>query len=391
MVGGFVAGSIGMLAALKLTPEARTTLLLTLTAAIIAVYGAQAAAIAFLIPPNKAQEVLMQRSDGVDAYPAVHPWVFVRENLTFNVDGQKLLPMSGISKVSTVYCNENGKFLVYTADRHGFLNPDSVWDGDTPHALLVGDSFTHGACVDTSQNIASILRDADLSAVSIGMGGNGPYLMMASAREYLDHVRPNVVVWSYFEGNDLFELGLERKNAFLERYLSDPSFKMDVWRYQRALDERLRERVEVELKKSQSGDWVDMALLRPLRAMVGLHVGNVIKPSFDPATADFELFKAVLRRARDDSYDRGIKFVFAYLPDHPVRSNLPGQKEAYRRVISIVRGLNIPLVDMRAAFTKAGDFEAMFQCENCHYGPAGYAAVGKAIADAVKSLKSEVK
>ena len=58
----------------------------------------------------------------------------------------------------TIYCNENGYFSNYFSDRYGFNNPDNEWDKKQIDYVLVGDSFTHGACVNRPYDIASNLR-----------------------------------------------------------------------------------------------------------------------------------------------------------------------------------------------------------------------------------------
>ena len=68
------------------------------------------------------------------------------------------LPLSGISKENTIYCNEQGYYAKYYSDRYGFNNPDNVWDGDSTKYLLIGDSFVHGACVNRPNDIGSNLR-----------------------------------------------------------------------------------------------------------------------------------------------------------------------------------------------------------------------------------------
>jgi len=43
------------------------------------------------------------------------------------------------------FCNEGYGLITYTTDRFGFRNQDSAWDKNID-ILLIGDSFTHGAC-----------------------------------------------------------------------------------------------------------------------------------------------------------------------------------------------------------------------------------------------------
>ena len=68
----------------------------------------------------------------------------------------KILPFSGISNARTIYCNENGYYSIYKSDRFGFNNPDEEWDKKEIEYLLIGDSFTHGACVNRPNDITSV-------------------------------------------------------------------------------------------------------------------------------------------------------------------------------------------------------------------------------------------
>ena len=64
-------------------------------------------------------------------------------------------PLSGISNMQTIHCNENGYYSTYESDRYGFNNPDEEWESSEIEYLLVGDSFTHGACVNRPNDISS--------------------------------------------------------------------------------------------------------------------------------------------------------------------------------------------------------------------------------------------
>ena len=46
-------------------------------------------------------------------------------------------PLSGISKKTTIFCNESGKYSIYESDRYGFNNPDIVWEKELVDYMLV--------------------------------------------------------------------------------------------------------------------------------------------------------------------------------------------------------------------------------------------------------------
>ena len=50
-----------------------------------------------------------------------------------------LLPLSGISKRTTLVCNENGYYSKFESDRFGFNNPDFEWDAEKIDFFLLGD------------------------------------------------------------------------------------------------------------------------------------------------------------------------------------------------------------------------------------------------------------
>jgi hypothetical protein len=121
----------------------------------------------------------------VDAVPTVHPQQFLKEIGANKEDVHSLFPLGGVSNKTTVLNNESGKYLIYESDRHGFNNPNSQWDTKRIEWFLTGDSFTHGAFVQPGEEIAGQIRSiAHGSAISVGIGSNGPLVEYAALVEY---------------------------------------------------------------------------------------------------------------------------------------------------------------------------------------------------------------
>ncbi|MBI3474053.1 MAG: hypothetical protein HY013_22075 [Candidatus Solibacter usitatus] len=81
------------------------------------------------------------RQTGSRVEPAVYPHLLTdggRSPLSWN--GAEFVPLAGISCVTTVLCNEGGQYAIYASDRHGFRNPDQVWDFPHTDIAFVGDS-----------------------------------------------------------------------------------------------------------------------------------------------------------------------------------------------------------------------------------------------------------
>ena len=185
------------------------------------------------------------RKDGTMAYPKLNPATVVK---TFNgtkaisqvrVGQRELVPLGTISRMTSVYCNESGRYLVYKSDRHGFHNPRHVWNSGNLAVAAVGDSFTEGSCVPSDRNFVSLLRKLYPATLNLGMGGNGPLMELAALTEYLTRKRPRVVLWVYCEANDLWDLEENRASALLMKYL-EPGFSQDLLSRQPQIDQAIR-------------------------------------------------------------------------------------------------------------------------------------------------------
>ncbi len=154
---------------------------------------------------------------------------------------QNIYPLSGISNRRTLYCKENGYFMIYQSDRYGFNNPNEEWDKKEIKYLLVGDSFTHGACVNQPDTIAGNIRSAlnqnKKGVLSLGYSGNGPLIEYAALREYFPFTNAKRVLWMYYE-NDLTDLDSELKNSILLNYLNDKKFTQNIKSRQKEVDKK---------------------------------------------------------------------------------------------------------------------------------------------------------
>ena len=166
-----------------------------------------------------------------DVVPTALAINFVDKSLSSGI-----LPLSGLSNKRTLHCNESGEYVYYDSDRYGFNNPDIEWDNSNKKGsyLLLGDSFTHGACVNEDQTVASRIRHYSngKTAISLGNGGSGLLLMLATLKEYGKLANPKYTLIMYFEeGNS--RLRHENNNKFLKQYLVERNFTQNLPNRQR--------------------------------------------------------------------------------------------------------------------------------------------------------------
>ena len=294
-------------------------------------------------------------------------------------------PLSAVSNSETIFCNENGYYSIYQSDRYGFNNPDNEWDKKEIEYLLVGDSFTHGACVNRPNDISSVLRNlSKKSVLNLGYKGNGPLIKYATLREYLD-TNVKKVLWIYYEGNDLTDLENEKKNNILVKYLEDLNFTQNLKFKQNDLDSLLSDLIEerereIERKKRGNENKIETFKFKfeLLKFIKIYNTRNLILPK--PAPAPAPEFKQILQLTKELINKNNSELYFVYLPEYN-RYKTFYNNTNYKLVKEIVNELNIPFIDIhKEGFEKEQNPLKLFPFEIYrHYNINGYKKVAETI------------
>jgi hypothetical protein len=396
-----------LLAAIRLPQPRRVNLALALASSSATLYAFEAWHAADDPIANRVTEKVALidalNRQGQRAYGGVEPARFVRvwseaRPRTIAITGRELLPLAGISRAVTVDCQEGEQqpWLVYVSDEHGFHNPPGLWT-EAPVALAaVGDSFTLGSCVPSAENMVGALRQRYPSALNLGMEGSGPLIMLAELREYGRRASPRIVLWCHFGGNDLRDLRSERTHPLLVRYLED-GFHQGLAEQQAELDTALRDYYDSWLAEDTArlargrvelSDWF---ALRATRTLLGLTFSD--PSTFAPMPEEIELFQNILTKANRTVDGWGGRIVFVYLPAWSATPRqigaraVAGLETATRdQVLSIARGLGLPVVDLAPDFAAHADPAALFACQGCHYSAAGYRLAAQRVLAALERL-----
>jgi hypothetical protein len=353
-------------------------------------------------PQIFAQAVIDLRASGVDAYPVRVPYSMLQSIAAGDADSANLLPLSSISGVNTVWClrPDTEEWVVSPSDEYGFNNPVGIWDTGPVDVMLIGDSFAQGHCVPSNATIAGRLRELGAGrTLSLGLSVNGPLLELASLKEFGEPARPRLTYWLYTELNDLHNLRTTWGTPLLMRYLEgdysqrlierrpevDSVLTIEVERSLRrfaARDTRDRPAIEPEPSPPTTGRLRRLTTLGRIRARLGLYRRDPPRPSASP-----EQLAEVVGRAARTVEAWGGKFVFVYLPalDRYTGRTLFGRDDRKREdVLSAVRGLGIPILDIHHAFSETGNPTAMFVRRpngtyGAHFGLDGYHTVARTI------------
>ncbi len=292
-----------------------------------------------------------------------------------------LYSLSGISNSKTIYCNENGYFAIYESDRYGFNNPNTEWDSDEIEYLFVGDSFTHGACVNRPNDIPSVLRTlSNKKVLNLGLRGNGPLKEYATLKEYLPK-NTKKIIWMYFETNDLEGLYLEKKDNFLMNYFNNKDFKQNLTSRQSEIDEKLK--IILKKKASKKSKFFSFVKLYELRSYIYKFLYLKDRNEFSDLERNKILFdfELIINSAKDFAKKNGSELYFVYLPGYERYSNPTYDEKNYSEVKKIVNSLNIKFIDIHEeVFVKEKNPLENFPFQLFgHYNVTGYKKVSKAI------------
>ena len=292
----------------------------------------------------------------------------------------KIFPLSGISNSKTILCNENGYYAIYDSDRYGFNNPDEEWDQNEIEYLIVGDSFTHGMCVNRPNDIGSVLRTLSNKAVlNIGYSGNGPLIEYATLREYLD-TNVKKVLWLYYEKNDLNNLQSELKNDLLNNYLNDLNFTQDLKSKQNQIN-KLANKLLVFQKQNKIQE--DKFLFKLMKFIKIYNLRILIFPQTKINTQKLpeEEFKKILKLLKKITLENNSELYFIYLPSYGRYFNNNMNNKEYELIKKIINDLDISFIDIHnEVFENEKDPLKLFPFRSYgHYKPEGYKIVTESI------------
>ena len=316
----------------------------------------------------------------------------IDKNITVNISPVRhlnetnidIFPLSGISNVETIHCNENGYYSIYKSDRYGFNNPDKEWDSNIIEYLLLGDSYTHGACVNRPNDIASVLRNlSDKNVLNLGFSSNGPLIQYATLKEYLS---PKIkkIVWIYYAGNDLSDLGLEYKNAILNKYLNNDNFFQDLKSKQNIIDQinykTLNNRVSSYQRDIKKNAQVKYKILKFFRLNKTKNKFKKIFSSKEYKVENEDVFYEILKKTKILAENNNSKFYFVYLPDFNRYKDKNYSSEEEKEIKKTVNKLGIPMINIHELLFKNKNQLEFYPFKTyLHYTVEGYKEVTKTI------------
>ncbi len=342
------------------------------------------------------------RKDGVDAVPIISPSnsLFIEQpdgsvKSAVAIHGTEVIPFGALSNKVTVLCNENGYYVTYPSDQHGFHNPRGIWKSHRMDIVALGDSFAHGYCVPSGKNFIDPIRRRYPATLNLGMAGHGPLLTVATIEEYVAPFKPKTVLWFYYENNDLTDLQTEKRSSLLMRYMKD-GFSQNLLARQVEIDkaitddiprqttlENTRRAVRIKNRQNINRKLLKVARLASLRDRLGVDrtTREDAERLADLENANMELFRDILSKAKTRVGGWNGTLYFVYLPNWGrYAGDLSIGAEQRSKVLKLVRHLGSPVIDLDPAFQAQSDPLSLFPFrEYGHYNEKGHQLVAEEV------------
>ncbi|MDO8662354.1 MAG: hypothetical protein Q7K98_03940 [Candidatus Omnitrophota bacterium] len=346
---------------------------------------------------NKYEVVDALRKKDITAFPTAFFPAFVGEEgfftEKFGLKLDNLFPLSGVANVETVLSNETGEWIIYKSDRYGFNNDDSVYEKSGRPILIVGDSFAQGISVPQKDSVAGNLLHRGYKAISLGTGGSGPLIELAAIKEYGPYLKPKIILWFYYEGNNYLHLPKEYRYPALNKYL-EKGYSQHLINRQPEIDQfwadffakaekylkNEKESVvfwrKASSKKLLKGLILRMVTLHNIRKIAGVSRHSYLFEGVDRSGFDTTepMFRNVMKIAKEEAEGLGAKLYFVYLPNYASFFNqkilLSPSSQTVRKIIA---ELDIPVIDFYKCLKDTGDPNEFFPFRlGGHYSVKGY-------------------
>ena len=242
--------------------------------------------------PTILHKVLAYRSKGIDAHPMIYPSSRLLE-FKKNVD-LHIFPIGGVPNTRTVNCHEDDGIVSYQSDQFGFNNPVNSWK-DYVRFAFVGDSYAHGMCMQNPNTFVGIFRQAFPSTVNIAVKGNGPLIQLAGVREYISMVKPKIVFWTFYIGNDFGDLEREMTIETLRNYLA-PNFSQNLVSKKEEVKDQLIKYSEEKIRERLSSGFATRTVFEFMALLARKLTFHDVSSLLDQAFNSAELERAQEKR-----------------------------------------------------------------------------------------------
>lgn len=276
-------------------------------------------------------------------------------------------------------------------DDHGFRNPTTHSRADV---AFIGDSYIEAVQTPLGSTLPQLVaRSTGLTVANLGLSGYGPQQELAVFERYALPLEPEVIVWAFYEGNDLADLQkYDQMRPQLgsevptEPGLIDRTFSKNLLD---ALYLRLKSCEPSPKAQTQSGIFTDRD-----RRQTTIYFDGLGRPLGAAELDALTRFEAIFERAHEQAAARGVRLILLFVPTKfrvyhdlvrfPEES--PGMRaepnDLPQRLTALASYLSPPLefLDLTDAFRSAAALgEHVYLADDSHWTPSGHRIAATAL------------
>jgi hypothetical protein len=287
--------------------------------------------------------------------------------------------------------------ITFTYDQWGYRN---LSDHEQVDVIMIGDSYIEGWYVSDDETAAHILQASMQRPVAnLGVAGYGTLQTAIVLRKEAPRLKPRVAVWSFFEGNDLYD-DETFESAMLAPPVDDPEADTHPEGFIRGKGWKNRSFTRHALRRLRR--WAEPII--PNRTP---YVGYLKQPGYERQAVYFADYagvpwsdwidgrwqqaRATFEEAAAYADEQNIKLIFMYVPikyrvyhpfieidpDSPI--NDWGLWQLLPRLfLEFCRNTNVACIDLTEMFqTAVRDGEMPYALTDTHWGIAGHRLVAE--------------
>jgi hypothetical protein len=331
-----------------------------------------------------SEVVADMRLRGVDAVPGFAQGAIDAPAFASAIKERGLIPLSNASNAVVVECNEGPGYLKFRSDAFGFNNPPGLATGPVDIAVI-GESLALGHCVPPATSTVDRLRERFPRTANFGMAGSRVLSQLGVFREYVEPLRPPVVLW--FINMNFAQPRHESRRPRLLRYLEDPSFAQGLRERQSEVDAMMRDvAIPLSLERDRAlREELDSPAQFPLdrwlklgeiRRVVGLE--SLTRRA--PVAPNLTHFRRATELVTETAESWGGRVVVVLLPSYEISVEEPNAVVRYEAIARVLEEASVDVVDGPAAFAADPDFTELFTLGiDNHPNERGHAVLAQAI------------
>lgn len=293
------------------------------------------------------------------------------------------------------YCNEGYGLITYRSDRFGFRNPDEKWEEGAIDYVLMGDSYTQGACVADDQNLAGILgRNA--KTLNLGVGGNSPIHYAATAKTFIPRIKPKIAIMVFNAGDNddegdgslYYQFFFKREAAYFDVRSERLTLNEKIKNFYRETESIVRNYHGANGDSVDPLDFADRGSLLArlvryfslpnIRMKLGLLDTNSIR-----ITTDLPFSSRLAIDTLAGTCERtGCRPVVTYMPHSEFWRPDPRSAQYLRHLREYAARSGITFIDNTSTVVAIGG--RAYARKGSHFSPEGYELVGKNIENSLK-------